>query len=123
MSGIDRNEIFKYIKEKYKIEPDYPWMKYPRYAALRHKDNSKWFGLLTEVSKKKLGLTGEEKIDILNVKSDPELISSLRVTEGFLPAYHMNKENWITILLDGTVPKDEICSLIDLSYNMTKKKK
>lgn len=33
--------------------------------------------------------------------------------------YHMNKEHWITILLDGTVPKQKICDLIDISYDLT----
>lgn len=27
---------------------------------------------------------------------------------GILPAYHMNKEHWITVLLDGTVSKNKI---------------
>lgn len=31
----------------------------------------------------------------------------------------MNKEKWITIFLDGTVPKNEICDLLDLSYDLT----
>lgn len=42
--------------------------------------------------------------------------------EEILPAYHMNKENWITILLDGTVSKGKICELIDISYELTGKK-
>ncbi|HCW52926.1 MAG TPA: hypothetical protein DG753_04115 [Clostridium sp.] len=118
---FNRDIISKYIKEKYKIEPDYPWAKSPTNAVFRHKDNSKWFALMIEVQKNKLGLEGDNKIDLINVKCDPMLIGSLRTCEGYLPAYHMNKENWISILLDGTVSKDEICKLVDLSFNMTKK--
>ena len=33
----------------------------------------------------------------------------------------MNKEHWITILLDGTVSKEKICELIDISYELTGK--
>lgn len=33
----------------------------------------------------------------------------------------MNKKNWITIVLDGTVLLDEIYSLIDNSYKLAKK--
>lgn len=40
--------------------------------------------------------------------------------EGFFPAYHMNKENWISILLDGTVSADEIKPLLELSYQLTR---
>ncbi|MDO5516568.1 MAG: MmcQ/YjbR family DNA-binding protein [Clostridium sp.] len=119
---VDRAEILKYVKEKYKVDPDFPWSRTPKNAVLRHKDNSKWFALIIDVQKKKLGLEGEDKVDIINVKCDPMLIGSLRTSEGYMPAYHMNKENWISIMLDGTVEKDEICKLIDLSYNMTKDK-
>ena len=34
----------------------------------------------------------------------------------------MNKEHWITVLLDGTVEKEEICNLIDISFELTIKK-
>lgn len=53
-----------------------------------------------EVGRDKLGLPGDGEVDILNVKSDPMLIGSYRTQKGFFPAYHMNKENWISILLD-----------------------
>ena len=36
---------------------------------------------------------------------------------GFLPAYHMNKQNWISIILDGSVPDDKIFPLLGLSYD------
>ena len=56
------------------------------------------------------------------LKNIPEMIGSLRKDEGILPAYHMNKEHWITILLDGTVPKQKICDLIDISFDLTRRK-
>ena len=59
---------------------------------------------------------------MLVVKCDPNLIGSLLTTPGFLPGYHMSKSTWITILLDGTVPVDEIRTLLDLSYDLTKTK-
>lgn len=71
------------------------------------------------MSKSKFGIKSDNAVDILNLKSDPILIGSLRLKEGFFPAYHMNKEKWITIFLDGTVPKNEICDLLDLSYDLT----
>ena len=60
--------------------------------------------------------------NVLNVKGDPNLIGALREKKGFLPAYHMNKENWISILLDDTVPEEEIKSLIRFSYQLTETK-
>lgn len=76
-----------------------------------------------EVSRDKLGLSGNGKVDILNVKSDPMLIGSYRTQEGFFAAYHMNKENWISILLDKPELDDAIKKLMALSFELTAPKK
>ena len=76
----------------------------------------------TEVGRDRLGLPGSGTVDILNVKCDPAMSGFLRTREGFHPAYHMNKEKWLTIRLDGTVPEEEIKNLIDLSYDLTAEK-
>lgn len=114
---MTREEIFIWCKRQYGTEPDYPWLDCN--AVLRHRDTRKWYGLVMEVARDKLGLPGEGTIQVMNVKCDSLLIGSLREKTGFLPAYHMNKENWITILLDGSVPEEEIKSLLDMSYQMT----
>ena len=72
---------------------------------------------------KRLGLKSEENIDILDVKCDPILIGSLLGNKGYFPGYHMNKKTWITLLLDGSIPKDEVFNLIDFRYELTAKKK
>lgn len=75
------------------------------------------------VPKNKLGLEGTQPVEVVNVKCDPLIIGSLRQSPGFLPAYHMNKEQWLTVLLDGTVSEKKILELIDWSYDLTDKKK
>lgn len=72
-----------------------------------------------EVGREKLGLAGDGPIEIINLKCDPGLVGSLRGKPGFHPAYHMNKEKWITVRLDGSVPEEEIKKLVDLSYQLT----
>ncbi|WP_455539161.1 MmcQ/YjbR family DNA-binding protein [Terrisporobacter sp.] len=118
---INREEIFTYVNKKFNTKASYPWLKYPDYAVLRHNNSNKWYGLIMNVPKAKLNLKGEDCIDILNLKCDPTLIGSLRQQEGYLPAYHMNKEHWISIILDSDITKEEIYNLIDLSYDLTKK--
>ena len=118
---INREEIFEYVKDKFSTVPEYLWLKFPRYAILRHNENSKWYAAIMNVSKHKLGIGGNEEIDILDIKCDPLMIGSLLEKKGFLPAYHMNKEHWITIILDGGVSKEEIFNLLDLSFDLTKK--
>ncbi len=114
---MKRQKIFEYARERYGTEPDFPWK--DQNAVLRHRENNKWYGLIMEVRGSRLGLAGDAPVDILNVKSDPVLIGSLLNQPGFHPAYHMNKDKWITIRLDGSVSDDEIRNLLAMSYELT----
>ena len=115
-----REEVFRYVRNKYKSEPEYLWPQYPDYAAFRHKDNLKWYGLVMEIPRNKLGFHGDETADIINIKTDSlQLADILRQREGFFAAYHASGLRCVSILLDGTVPLEEICGLIDMSYEET----
>lgn len=116
---MERKELFEWAKETYGTEPDYPWNDWN--CVLRHRHNNKWYALIMEIEETKLGINSDKIVDVLNVKCDPLLIGSLRMKEGFYPAYHMNKDKWISVLMDGTVPANEIMELIELSYSLTKK--
>ena len=118
---MNRQTLFKWVKKQYGTEPDYPWA--DDNAVLRHKENNKWYGLVMKIDGRKLGLQSDEMVDVLNVKCDPMLGGSLRTRPGFYPAYHMNKEKWISIRLDGSVAEEEIRNLISLSYELTGPKK
>ena len=118
---LGRQEVFAWVKQQYGTEPDYPWQ--DGNAVLRHKRNRKWYGLVMEVGREKLGLTGYGTAEVINLKCNPDLIGSLRERPGFHPAYHMNKEQWISVRLDGSVTEGEIKDLIDLSYGLTEPKK
>ena len=61
----------------------------------------------------------DKKGEVLNVKLAPEKIESLISKTGYYKAYHMNKKNWITIILDDSISDDEIIKLIDESYSYT----
>ena len=55
----------------------------------------------------------------LNVKVSPEWRDLWRdIYEAVVPGWHQNKENWNTIILDGSVPTDEIKRMIAESYDM-----
>lgn len=112
----------EYIESTYGVSAEFPWIKYPEYMVFRHIGNRKWFALVMEVLKEKLGLKNSGMLDIVNVKCDSVLIGSLRSENGFFPAYHMNKENWITIALDNSVSDEKIMLLLDMSYELTDSK-
>ena len=118
-----KEKLLSYAKKKYGTVPDTPFRTAPTYFVLRHFDTRKWYALFMNIPKSKLGLAGSENIDILNIKCDPVLSGSLRMNPGYYPAYHMHRTNWLTILLDGTVPVEDIYPLLDLSYEMTQAKR
>lgn len=117
MECLKREEIYEYVKKQYGTVPEYLWKESPESAVLRHK-NGKWYAVLMQVEKSRLGLEGDTKVDILDVKCDPDMVGLLTQTYGFLPGYHMNKKYWITMLLDGTVSEAKILDFLDMSYDL-----
>lgn len=116
-----REEIIEYIRSRYGSEPEYMWQSTPDAAVFRHSDNRKWFALIMNISRDKLGIQGE-KTDILNIKCDQLIVGSYLLMDGFYPAYHMNKKSWLTVLLDGTVDSEQIKGIVDMSYAVTQSK-
>jgi O-6-methylguanine DNA methyltransferase len=55
----------------------------------------------------------------LNVKVDPEWRDFFRnAYESVIPGYHLNKEHWNTIIIDGTIPDSEVKKMIEESYRI-----
>jgi len=114
---VNREEIFEYVKKQYGTLPEYLWSSSPDSAVLRHK-NGKWYAVIMNVEKSKLGLDENGTVEIMDVKCDPEMAGIIIQTYGFLPGYHMNKQHWITVLLDGTVGESKILDFLDMSYDL-----
>lgn len=114
---VDREEIFEYVKKQYGTIPEYLWSSSPDSAVLRHK-KGKWYAVIMNVERSKLGLDGDGTVEIIDVKCDPEMTGMIIQTYGFLPGYHMSKQHWITILLDGTVGESKILDFLDMSYDL-----
>lgn len=117
---MNRNQLNQYIYEVYHCKPDCPWFSHPTYAVYRHDHNRKWFAVMMDIPKSKLGLKSNETVSIINVKCDYSLICELLQKDGYFPAYHMSKKNWISIALDGSADDKDIKFLLDLSYEVTK---
>ena len=118
---MNRQELKDFILTHYNAVSDYPWVRYPSYEVFRHPSNQKWFALLAEISASRLypdSSTPEPLITVLNVKCDPVLSGSFRSVPGIHPAYHMNKDKWITIET-AKVPEETIKLLIEMSFDAT----
>lgn len=110
------NDLVKYAETKYNIHPVYPFPKDNTSFTLNK--NKKWFLLYMNISSKKLEMNELKNINIINIKLPTELISKLIDNVVFFKAYHMNKENWITINLDNVSSIEEIADYIDKSFNL-----
>lgn len=111
------------IQNEYHSLPEHLWACFPNYTVFRHQDNQKWFALIMDIPKEKLGMPGTDIVHILNLKiSDPMLRDILLSQKGYFPGYHFGHGNWISILLDGTVSLEEIQGLIHDSYMATASK-
>lgn len=88
---------------------DYPFDD-GNWTAMRHRENRKIFAAIFQ---------REGRIWI-NVKADPMWGDLWRQTyPAVVPAYHMNKRHWLSIILDGTMEEGDILRLIQDSYDLT----
>lgn len=113
--------VMQYIRQTYQDELEYLWLRTPDNAIVRRKDNRKWYGAILTVPKQKLGLESSETVEILNLKVQIEDSASIIDGQRYFPGYHMNKNHWISICLDGSVGVEEIFERIDVSYKLAGK--
>lgn len=111
---MTRKEIIKYSLSLQNTYEDYPFSdeEIPS-AVIKHRENNKWFALIMNVK-------GEE---YLNIKTNPDYSDLLRNSYDYIiPAYHMNKEHWNTIIINrNNVDEKLVKELIKQSYELTKK--
>lgn len=109
-------KLHEYMASQYGAESDHPIKEEHSITVFMRPDNKKWFAATKNIGCKSLGIDRAGRIDILNLKLDPRMVAKLRVREGFMPAWYMNQNSWVTILLDGSVPAEEIRSYLDTAY-------
>lgn len=112
-----RERVMQYAQDRYGAEPEYLWAKYPNYAVFRQPASRKWFAAIMDIPRNRLGFEGDDPVDVMDLKCGPLMVGSLLAQDGFLPAYHMSKSSWISVLLNETVPDEQIYPLLELSYD------
>ncbi len=109
----ERKEVIEFCLSLSGTYEDYPFRD-DNWTVMRHKSNRKMFASIYQ----RLG-----KIWV-NVKCDPNIMHMWRsMYEAVVPAYHMNKQHWNSIILDGTISTDDIKNMIYDSYILTNHKK
>ena len=104
-----KQDVIEYCLTYKNVYEDYPFHD-PNWCVIRHKGNNKVFAWIFD----------KDGYVWINVKCDPEWREFWR--EAFasvIPAYHLNKTYWNSIILDGTVPRTDIERMIGESYDLT----
>ena len=111
------NRITKLIFERYNESPDYPFDegKDQEDAVFRCKENQKWYGILMPIKRSCISKKADDIdiIDVLNIKIEEDKREEILKLPSVYPAYHMNKQKWISIVLDGGLDDETLMSLID----------
>ncbi len=83
-----------------------------------HDDN--WILVRSRKNKKAFLWTYEYQGQVrINVKVEPEWRDFWRNTyKSVIPGYHQNKEHWNTVILDGSVPDEDVKRMIAESYDL-----
>ncbi|MGF0145547.1 MmcQ/YjbR family DNA-binding protein [Sharpea azabuensis] len=113
--------IAKWIEDNYHLKPEFPW-KTNQHAIYRHQDNKKWITIIMYIERSKIS-KGEGMCEVMNVKAPPADVDRLILEEGIYECYHMNKKNWVSIILDDTLEDSRIEELLQQSYLLTKSSK
>lgn len=75
--------------------------------------------LVFKVMNKMFAVTGIDKYEFVNLKCAPERALELREQwPGIKPGWHMNKQHWNSVYVDGSVPDNLIKELTDHSYQL-----
>jgi len=114
-------EIIDYVHQEYGDELEFLWQKFPKDAIWRNQTNRKWYALLMTIPRSKLpNQTSNEEVEIIDLRFHKnEALDFAAASDHVFPGYHMNKNNWITIILDGSMPTPEILNLLDQSYHIS----
>lgn len=142
-----KDDYIAWVKNQFGAEPDFPWPDTPDYCVFRC-PNEKWFALVMRIKYKQLGqsgqakncsrnffnafqsitgcqqpFSGDENVWVVNMKADQTEIPNLIDHKSIFPAWHMNKNHWITVLLTAVADFEKLCELTQKSYELVSKSK
>lgn len=110
---LTRNEVIEYCSTFQDVYEDYPFHD-DNFTVMRCRKNKKSFAMIYERNGSKC----------INIKCDAQWVEFWRSAyQSVIPGYHMNKKYWNTIILDGSVPRNEIERMIAESYDLVKPRK
>ena len=123
LESIIYEDVLRYVKERYNSTTVKPFKTNPDIKALvTPKD--KWYALFLDVEYNKLQKDSlvDSKVKIVNLKHLSSEISTVIDNRNIFPSYHMNKNHWISVVLDNNIDIEYVKELIELSYVLVNNK-
>ena len=123
LESIIYEDVLRYVKERYNSTTVKPFKTNPDIKALVTAKN-KWYALFLDVEYNKLQKDSlvDSKVKIVNLKHLSSEISTVIDNRNIFPSYHMNKNHWISVVLDNNIDTEYVKELIELSYNLVNNK-
>ena len=104
-----KEEVIAYCLKLADVYEDYPFHD-QNWCVMRHKKNKKVFAWIFH----------KDGNVWVNVKCDPQWRDFWRQAfVSVVPAFPLNKEHWNSMILDGSIPKEDIQRMIVESYDLT----
>ena len=116
------NRLAVWIEQTYGVLPEFLWDDSPDCGVFRNQTTQKWFGILMNIGRKQILPNESGMVEVINLKLDDLVEETLHV-KGVFPAYHMTKKNWVSVILDDTMPDEKIKRLVEISFAHSEKKK
>ena len=113
-----RAQLLRFAEIRFGTQADYPWQKYPEYAVLRHARGGKWYALIFDLPVAKITGQGDGNVEVMNIKCGAEVIDLLLAEPGVYPAWHMNKDHWVSVIL-GEVAQEAAEEWLTRSFQLT----
>lgn len=118
-SSNQANRIDQYMEMVYgKLERTF--VDSPDIGVYKESSGDKWYAIIIPVPGEKVDSNSNCKdlVEVINLKVDKLKINELLRKRGIYPAYHMNKNNWVSIILNDTLTDEEIILMINESYDL-----
>jgi predicted DNA-binding protein (MmcQ/YjbR family)/predicted transcriptional regulator len=112
------NRIANAIAQHFHDHPEFVFKRLPDDAVFREPISQKWYGLVMNIPRQKLttqSASANDRIEILEFRINPDHRANLLEQAGVYPAYHMNKDNWLCVVLDDTQSDQQILTWVDQS--------
>ena len=123
LESVIYEDVLHYVKDQYNSTIVKPFKTNPDIKVLVT-PKGKWYALFLDVEYNKLQKDSlvDSKVKIVNLKHLSSEISTVIDNRNIFPSYHMNKNHWISVVLDNNIDIEYVKELIELSYNLVNNK-